>query len=132
MMIVRRGCIYRLRALKLNFDSMLSSISQRNGVNFSTKPPPSSPVFYGAAAEVAADDLLLTHTSAPAAKSQLEPALLQRRVVVYDGVCPLCHTGMSSASLSKKCIFHSCVNTAFLKAHVLLVCIYCVNSDVCK
>ncbi|KAI3744583.1 hypothetical protein L1987_57667 [Smallanthus sonchifolius] len=45
---------------------------------------------------LAAEDLLFDEESAPAAavKSNTLPTLLQPRVVVYDGVCHLCHRGV--------------------------------------
>ncbi|KVH97777.1 hypothetical protein Ccrd_000106, partial [Cynara cardunculus var. scolymus] len=47
----------------------------------------------GVASGLAAEDLLLDEESAPttAVKSNIIPTLLQPRVVVYDGVCHLCH-----------------------------------------
>ncbi|KAA8533099.1 hypothetical protein F0562_033368 [Nyssa sinensis] len=50
----------------------------------------------GAATDVAGEDLLLEDSppSAAAATKPAIPSLLQPRVVVYDGVCHLCHTGV--------------------------------------
>ncbi|KAH7835326.1 hypothetical protein Vadar_025069 [Vaccinium darrowii] len=53
----------------------------------------------GAAADVAEDDLLLdddfpTSASSTATATATLPVLLQPRVVIYDGVCHLCHTGV--------------------------------------
>ncbi|KAI3720283.1 hypothetical protein L6452_21196 [Arctium lappa] len=50
----------------------------------------------GVAGDLAAEDLLLDVESAPATavKSNMIPTLLQPRVVVYDGVCHLCHRGV--------------------------------------
>ncbi|XP_024987296.1 uncharacterized protein LOC112522428 [Cynara cardunculus var. scolymus] len=50
----------------------------------------------GVASGLAAEDLLLDEESAPttAVKSNIIPTLLQPRVVVYDGVCHLCHRGV--------------------------------------
>lgn len=50
----------------------------------------------GVAGGLAAEDLLLDEESAPATavKSNIMPTLLQPRVVVYDGVCHLCHRGV--------------------------------------
>lgn len=45
-----------------------------------------------AAAASAGDDLLLDNVTA--VKPLVEPTLLQPRVVVYDGVCHLCHGGI--------------------------------------
>lgn len=67
--------------------------------NFSTKtsssPSPSlPPLVFGASADVAADDLLMDNPPISAAKVEMEPTLLRPRVVVYDGVCHLCHKGI--------------------------------------
>ncbi|XP_057485687.1 uncharacterized protein LOC130771982 [Actinidia eriantha] len=74
-----------------------SSISKSS----SSSPPSSSAMSdvgvlaSGAAADVAGDDLLLDSpdSAVTAAKATL-PSLLQPRVVVYDGVCHLCHKGV--------------------------------------
>ncbi|XP_074343187.1 uncharacterized protein LOC141681023 [Apium graveolens] len=47
----------------------------------------------GTAAAAAEDDLLLDDVTATV-KPLVEPTLLQPRVVVYDGVCHLCHGGV--------------------------------------
>ncbi|KAJ0727164.1 hypothetical protein HanPI659440_Chr12g0478711 [Helianthus annuus] len=46
---------------------------------------------------LAAEDLVFDEESAPATavKADMLPTLLQPRVVVYDGVCRLCHGGLS-------------------------------------
>lgn len=50
----------------------------------------------GVAGDLAVDDLLLDEVSAPvtSVKSNTIPTLLQPRVVIYDGVCHLCHRGV--------------------------------------
>lgn len=57
---------------------------------FSRSPP--SRLLSGAPVDVVGDDLLLQHSPPPPVKP-LIPTLLQPRVVVYDGVCHLCHQG---------------------------------------
>lgn len=47
------------------------------------------------AAAAAGNDLLL-HDVTATVKPFVEPILLQPRVVVYDGVCHLCHGGMKN------------------------------------
>ncbi|CDP00209.1 unnamed protein product [Coffea canephora] len=64
------------------------------GLPFSTKTSPPPPLAFGAAADVAADDLLLHNPPASAATVETEPTLLRPGVVVYDGVCHLCHRGV--------------------------------------
>ncbi|KAI3796005.1 hypothetical protein L1987_38666 [Smallanthus sonchifolius] len=59
---------------------------------------------------LAAEDLLFDEESAPAAavKSNILPTLLQPRVVVYDGVCHLCHRGVKlviNADKDKRIMF---------------------------
>lgn len=80
-MMLRSG-LGALTAVRGNFASS----------RFSTKTSP--PLAFGAAADVAADDFLLHNPPASAAKVEMEPTLLQPGVVVYDGVCHLCHRGV--------------------------------------
>lgn len=49
----------------------------------------------GSAAAAAGDDLLLDDVT-DTVKPLVEPTLLQPRVVVYDGVCHLCHGGIKN------------------------------------
>lgn len=64
----------------------------------------------GAAADVAEDDLLLdddfpTSASSTATATATLPVLLQPRVVIYDGVCHLCHTGNMTILYICNCMF---------------------------
>ncbi|XP_059645451.1 uncharacterized protein LOC132287006 [Cornus florida] len=69
---------------------------------FSSSPltsssPASGTVASRAAADVAGEDLLLEEeppSAATVAAKAAVPSLLQPRVVVYDGVCHLCHEGV--------------------------------------
>lgn len=92
MMMARRGGLGKLRA----FGGLMSSIIHRSAANFSTKLASAScsssspPLACAPVADaLITDDLLLD-----AAKVESEPALLRPRVVVYDGVCHLCHQGI--------------------------------------
>lgn len=63
----------------------------------SLKPLFSSPtdVVSGAADVTGADDLVYTEPPVSSTvKLVMEPSLLQPGVVIYDGVCHLCHGGM--------------------------------------
>lgn len=91
MMMLRKGGASKLRALKGGFYSTLTSFLYRKVENFSTKSPPSSPVAWSAAADYL---VLLDDPPKSAAKSGPEPMLLQPGVVIYDGVCHLCHRGI--------------------------------------
>ncbi|KAE9454585.1 hypothetical protein C3L33_13513, partial [Rhododendron williamsianum] len=91
MVMLIRGV---LRSLKIRTPSpsYYSSFSPSS----STTKSDAGIVSAGAAADVAAEDLLLDDdlpASAAAAAATL-PSLLQPRVVVYDGVCHLCHNGV--------------------------------------
>ncbi|KAJ9563834.1 hypothetical protein OSB04_008994 [Centaurea solstitialis] len=64
---------------------------------FSSSPAKIDPMRSGGVAGgLAAEDLILDEESAPATvvKLNMMPTLLQPRVVVYDGVCHLCHRGV--------------------------------------
>ncbi|KAL3501237.1 hypothetical protein ACH5RR_035686 [Cinchona calisaya] len=90
-MMLRRGGLGSLRAFRGSFANFNFSIKTPSS------PSPLQALAFGAAADVAADDLLLDNippVSLTAAKVEMEPALLQPRVVVYDGVCHLCHRGV--------------------------------------
>lgn len=63
-----------------------------NSRNFSTKRASSLPLTCGAAVNLAEDGVLLGDP--PVKLLEMEPTLLQPRVVVYDGVCHLCHRGV--------------------------------------
>lgn len=54
----------------------------------------STPRSSSAAADLAGENILLTD-SPPSPVTPVIPSLLQPRVVVYDGVCHLCHGGIS-------------------------------------
>lgn len=60
----------------------------------SSSPSKIDVVAAGAAADVAAEDLLLEEQPSSAVTGETVPILLQPRVVVYDGVCHLCHRGV--------------------------------------
>lgn len=68
--------------------------------------PASSPthVVSGAPADVAdvtgAADLLFTPPGSSTVKPLTDPTLLQPRVIIYDGVCHLCHGGLFCFVLS--------------------------------
>lgn len=80
--------------------------------------PSPADVVPGVAADVAdvtgADDLVYTEPPVPSTvKPAMEPSLLQPGVVIYDGVCHLCHGGM--------CCFCSYDRNAYLGVVLLLV-----------
>ncbi|XP_059445339.1 uncharacterized protein LOC132177131 [Corylus avellana] len=86
--VTRRASFYRL------FSSTSSS---------TPSPPPSGVVVSGAAADVAdvveeeedeAQNLVYSDAAASLAVKPAIPTILQPRVVVYDGVCHLCHRGV--------------------------------------
>ncbi|CBI32095.3 hypothetical protein VitviT2T_000800 [Vitis vinifera] len=66
---------------------------------FSRSPP--SRLLSGAPVDAVGDDLLLQHSPPPPVKP-LIPTLLQPRVVVYDGVCHLCHQGVKRVIAADK------------------------------
>lgn len=68
--------------------SFFSDYARRNVVNSG-----------GSAAAAAGDDLLLDDVT-ETVKPLVEPTLLQPRVVVFDGVCHLCHGGIKLSSSS--------------------------------
>lgn len=84
-----------LRSLKIRTPSpsFYSSFSPSS----STAKPDAGIVSDAAAADADAEDLLLDDdlpaSAAAAAATATLPSLLQPRVVVYDGVCHLCHNG---------------------------------------
>lgn len=90
MMMLRKGGLSKLRAFKGGFDSKLTSFLYRSVGNFSTGSPPSSLVAWSAAA----DRLMSDDPPGSAVKPRLEPMLLQPGVIIYDGVCHLCHRGV--------------------------------------
>lgn len=80
--------------------------------------PSPADVVPGVAADVAdvtgADDLVYTEPLVSSTvKPAIEPSLLQPGVVIYDGVCHLCHGGM--------CCFCSYDRNAYLGVVLLLV-----------
>lgn len=83
-----------LRILKPR--SILGDSLRRRSVSFPS-PSPSGAVSRttAAAAEIDADDAVAYSdpTESPTAMPMMMQAHLQPRVVVYDGVCPLCHGG---------------------------------------
>ncbi|CAI9092840.1 OLC1v1028181C1 [Oldenlandia corymbosa var. corymbosa] len=93
-LMLRRGGLGKLRAFGGNFDSV-SSILRRHAAEFSSEPSsPSSLSSRPLSCVLAADALVTDDSLLDAAKVELEPTLLRPRVVVYDGVCHLCHNGV--------------------------------------
>ncbi|MCD7465094.1 hypothetical protein HAX54_000547 [Datura stramonium] len=82
--------------------------------SFSTSSPLNAGVSASAsAADVAADDLLLGNQLATlASKAETAPNLLQPGVVVYDGVCHLCHNGILNFLVRVGC-FHYILHLCF-------------------
>jgi len=70
--------------------------------SLSSPKPPAAPqsATAGAVADLADDDDLQIIVKPPVTVSKpfVSPDVLQPRVVVYDGVCHLCHTGSLSLS----------------------------------
>jgi hypothetical protein len=93
--VTKRASFYRL------FSSTSSS---------TPSTPPPGVVFSGAAADVAdvdeeeeeAQNLVYSDAAASLAVKPAIPTLLQPRVVVYDGVCHLCHRGTCTRCFKKK------------------------------
>ncbi|XP_056866441.1 uncharacterized protein LOC108821153 isoform X2 [Raphanus sativus] len=95
---VKRNSRMLTKALRiLKPRSILGGSLRRRSVSFSS-PSPSGAVSRttAAAAEIDADDAVAYSdpTESPTAMPMMMQAHLQPRVVVYDGVCPLCHGGV--------------------------------------
>ncbi|XP_058193246.1 uncharacterized protein LOC131310311 [Rhododendron vialii] len=93
MVMLIRGVLLRSLKIRTPSPSFYSSFSPSS----STAKSGAGIVSAGAAADVAAEDLLLDDdlpASAAAAATATLPSLLQPCVVVYDGVCHLCHNGV--------------------------------------
>ena len=76
-----------------------------------SKLPLSSSSAYGAVADLAADDDddnldLVRKPPVTVTKPVVLPNVLQPRVVVFDGVCRLCHSGTGDTLLSRFATFH--------------------------
>ncbi|KAF7124860.1 hypothetical protein RHSIM_Rhsim12G0050200 [Rhododendron simsii] len=92
MVMLIRGVLLRSLKIRTPSPSFYSSFSPSS----STPKSDAGIVSAGAGADVAAEDLLLDDdppASAAAAATATLPSLLQPCVVVYDGVCHLCHNG---------------------------------------
>ncbi|XAR65023.1 hypothetical protein NMG60_11008965 [Bertholletia excelsa] len=85
-----------MRGLLRNLTSARRSSSPSIYSFSSTSSPSSTPVAAAPVADVAAEDLVLDDTTDPAAVAAKAtvPSVLQPRVVIYDGVCHLCHNGV--------------------------------------
>lgn len=88
--------IARLRNLTTRFPFSSSSSLLKHRL-FSHSSPSPTDVVSGSADVAAEEDLLYSDASiSSAVKPATIPILLQPRVVVYDGVCHLCHRGSCS------------------------------------
>ncbi|KAA8529526.1 hypothetical protein F0562_033675 [Nyssa sinensis] len=90
-MMLTRGGVWNLigkrRGSSPLIYSLFSSLS-------STSSSASEFVAAGAAIDVAEEDMLVEDSPPSTAAKPVIPALLQPRVVLYDGVCHLCHKGV--------------------------------------
>ncbi|XP_019190842.1 PREDICTED: uncharacterized protein LOC109185323 [Ipomoea nil] len=95
-MMLRRG-LRTLTSLRgcLSFVSTPPIYRSFSTKSPSTSPPPSNAVAMSSSAAtiLTEEDLLIDDDDAAVSKTDTIPTLLQHGVVVYDGVCHLCHKG---------------------------------------